>query len=363
MKISDLVTIKGTPLGTLLEQGAPATGRVPQEALQLTPGQLLLARVVGMADGGRAQLSILGQTVTAESTVPLPVGSDVWLEVKQGGDHPWFVLADKKGAASEVLRTMLADGPALGRALRGLQDFTGLPRPAALATAAVSPLETLLASMASLAVDGRPAPEALLHLLALLQGAGGQPGKGQAPQRLSGQLAEMLTAVRQDGAPLAAGAKGGDLARLGTFLEQLAHLNAQPSSHDQSLFFLFPCFFSGAAGWGEWLVSLDDGRASNDKAPTMALEFFLEMSSLGDVHLRFTVAGQGVQGEIDLANEEIRDHVEAMLPELTAALEKMGHGPLTIRCRTAPRSHLQHLKEAMTDKARLRDATLFHITA
>lgn len=365
MKISDLVTIKGAPTGPAAELGATAASREPLAPLALTPGQLLLARVVGLTEGGRALLTIQGQTVTAESSVPLQVGDEVWLEVKQGGERPWFVLADKKAAAYEVLRTMMADTPALGRALRGLQEFAGLPQSAGpMATAPAARLEALLAGLANLAVDGRPAPEAVVQLLAWLHGSGGAAGKGQAAQRLDQQLADALAAGRQAGGALAAGPKAVDLAKLGGFLEQLSNLNAQPPAQDQSLFFMFPCFFSGAAGWGEWLVSLDqEGRGDADKAPTMALEFFLEMSRLGDVHLRFTMTGQAVQGEIDLSDDQTRAHVEAMLPELTAALEGQGRGPLTIRCRTSPRRHLQHLKAAMADKARLRDATLFHVTA
>ncbi|OIP50233.1 MAG: hypothetical protein COZ12_08395 [Deltaproteobacteria bacterium CG_4_10_14_3_um_filter_60_8] len=362
MKISDQVAIKAAPVSPVPEEGAASAGREPRAALQLTPGQLLLARVVGMADGGRALLAIQGQTVTAESAVPLHVGDEVWLEVKQGGERPWFALADKKVAAYEVLRAMLADAPALGRALRGLQEFAGLPR-SGLAAAPTGRLEALLAGLAAMAMDGRPAPEAVVQLLAWLHGFGNAPGKGQMPQRLDQQLADALAAVRLAGVSLAAGPKAGDLERLAAFLEQLGHLNAQPVSQDQSAFFMFPCFFSGAAGWGEWLVTLDqDGRAGAGQAPTMALEFFLEMSRLGNVHLRFTMAGQAVQGEIDLADDKIRVHVERLLPELSAALGNMGCYPLTIRCHTSPRHHLQHLKEAMADKARLRDSTLFHVT-
>ncbi len=359
MKISDLVGVKGAPVGPAPEPVAPAVGREPQASQQLAPGQLLLARVVGMAEGGRALLSIMGQTVTAESSVPLRAGEEVWLEVKQGGERPWFQLADKKVAAYEVLRTMLADAPALGRALRGLQELAGLPQ-----TAPAGRLDSLLTTMASMAMDGRPAPEAVVHLLAWLHGFGSAPGKGQSPQRLDQQLADALATVSQTGDSLAASPKATELARLAGFLEQLGLLNAHPSSHDQSSFFMFPCFFSGAAGWGEWLVSLDQkGRGTSGQPPTMALEFFLEMSRLGDVHLRFTLAGQGVQGEIDLSDDEIRAHVEALLPELTAALEKLGYSPPTIHCRTSPRRHMEHLKEAMADQARLRDSTLFHFTA
>lgn len=361
MKISDLVAIKGAPVGPAPEPGAAGAGREPQAALQFMPGQLLLARVVAMADGGRALLNLLGQTVTAESSVPLQAGDEVWLEVKQGGEQPWFVVADKKGAAYEVLRSMLTDAPALGRALRGLQELAGLPQ---AATVPAGKLAALLAGMAAMASDGRPAPEAVVHLLAWLQGFGSSPGKGQPSQRLDQQLADALAAVRQDDVSLAVGPKAADLQRLAAFLEQLSLLNAKPASQDQSAFFMFPCFFSGAAGWGEWLVSLDqEGRGAAGQPPTMALEFFLEMSSLGDVHLRFTMAGQGVQGEIELTDEKIRAHVESMLPELMAALEHLGRTPLTIRCRTTPRVLLQHLKEAMVDKARLRDSTIFHVTA
>lgn len=361
MKISDLLAIKGAPVGTAQESVAVVSGREPQAPLQFTPGQLLLGRVVGLADGGRVLLSIMGQTVTAESSVPLRAGDEVWLEAKQGGGQPWFVVADKKVAAYEVLRAMLTDAPALGRALRGLQELAGLS-PAA--TAPAGRLESLLAGLAAMAVDGRPAPEAVVQLLSLLQGLGSAPGKGQFPQRLDQQLVDALAAVRQAGVSLAAGPKVADLTRLAGFLEQLGHLNAQPFSQDQSPFFLFPCFFSGAAGWGEWLVSLDEeGRAASGQAPAMALEFFLEMSRLGDVHLRLTLAGQTVRGEIDLADDERSAHVEGLLPELVAALEKMGYSAQGISCRTSPRSHMEHLKEAMTDKAMLRDATLFHFTA
>jgi hypothetical protein len=361
MKIGDPFSIKGLQVGPGPEQSA-ASGRQPRATLELTPGQLVLGRVVSVVDPNRVLLSIANRTVTAETSVLLQEGEELWLEVKQGGEKPWFVLAEKKAAAHALLRAMLADAPALGRALKGLQELGGILRQD-LPPELVNRLSALLQSVEATSLGAKPAPEAVVRLLLWLQEPEFAPRKGKQFPRLDRELVGFWESLRQSGASGPAGLNGADLKRLASFLELLGHLNSRPLADEQPPFFLFPCFFSGGAGWGEWLFSLEDDGAETDGAPSYTLEFFLDMSRLGDVHLRLGVVGQAVQGEVSLVDEQAVEHVEGMLPELQGILENLGYGPVVIRCNVSQKNHLQGLKEALEDKARLRTPTLFHVTA
>ena len=361
MKIGESSSIKTIRLtgGT----GTAALPTVGRGDLQLTPGQLVLGKVAGFSDQGLL-LDIAGRLVAAESHVALQVGQEVWLEVKEGGERPWFIVADKKVATREMLRALLADTAVLGKAASTLTDA---PR-AGLAPGLAARLEALLADFAAVVVGGEPEPEAVIRLVAWL--GGGRPVDSGPPralylERLGVRLAEILAAGGEAEPEVAGEAASArvSLKKMADFLEMVQQLNGRPLSSDQQLFYLFPCFFSGASGWGEWLIGLDREAGKKGAAGGMVdLEFFLEMSRLGSVHLRFVLEGQAVQGEITLVDEPLVDYLRGQLPDLSRAIEGFGYGPVRIHCRQSSRNLLQGLKEALEDKARLRPDALFHVT-
>lgn len=365
MKIGGLFSIRGIQEVVGREPGQATEGR-RLESLQLTAGQLVRGRVVDLLGQGKVLLNIEGRMLSAESHVAMQEGQELWLEVKGSGDKPWFALAGKKAAVREVLRLLLADTQSIGKSGRSLLNLADLPKDA-VAPELNARLTELLGKFTDNAVGGRPEAEKIIRLLNWL-GVGQSHGGGKrfSPQHFGRQLADILEGLVSSGSGRVAGPGGefASLEKLAGLLETLHQLNSQPVSSDQDLFFLYPCFFSGAAGWGEWLVSLDregleDGR---QQGSVVSLEFFLEMSRLGELHLQLSMHGKTLRGELALATDAARQHLQEQLPELTGALEGLGYQSVQIGCCLSTDSLLQKMKISLEEKARLRPDNLFHVT-
>lgn len=360
MKIRDLFPIKVfQPKGHFGEsQKAKHAGNF--EKMDLSVGQLLKGRITGFTPEGKILLDIEGQTITAQSKLPLKVGSELWLEVKQTGPEPWFVLAGKKGAVHVLLQKAFLDTSSVGKSLQSLfvlaEEGKGVMPPTLSAK-----LESIIQGFGVNSVTDDADSVKIIRTL-LWSGA----GKEAHSSLLSKLLADFLSAIRQvDGDKFLDRANLLGLEKLVGMTDAFNTLNNQPPSPNQALFFLFPCFFAAGAGCGEWMFSLDqESEAEHGESPFhYTLSFFLEMSRLGDINLRLTIKEKAVQGEFIVAREAALAHLEQQLPDLKAIMERLGYGPVCVACRVASDSLMQIMKEELEDRAQLSSVNILDVTA
>ncbi|MBI4793586.1 MAG: flagellar hook-length control protein FliK [Deltaproteobacteria bacterium] len=347
MKISDqpplqIFTIESTVAGK------PAQKKESEELL-LAPGQLVKGRVVGLTGDGKFLLDVGGQMVTARSLVPLTPGSELWLETGKGGGVPILTLAAKKGAVQDFLKLLVAGAPmpaAGGKELADLFSSLGGKLAPGLATAG----QTMLGSAIAATGGGVPDPEAVKVLALLLGGATGR----------SKELLDLLagTSAKESLLKSQPNPAADNTAKI---LAAHQEINSLPPQADSRNFLLFPCFFAGASGWGEWLFSLEQEQAPG-KEEQYGLSFFLEMSSLGAMSLQATIAGRKITGAFLLETEKARAHLAAGVPELVHILEKQGYSPVSFACGVKSENIFRQLKEALEEKAGIKRFSLLDVS-
>ncbi len=366
IKIGDLFPIKEIEP---VRRDVPSSIEKPVPGLSKTHlkvGQLLKGRVVSFGADGKIVLEIGGKTITAMSQATLKAGSDVWLEVKQTGTPPRLALAGKKGIVMEFLRTALSDNSAIGQTAKNLLHM--IPTGQEQSALKTSPeLEQLLMSLSENTISEKPDMGKLLKMVSWISAAGSN-GKSSRPffARLGELLAEMVaSAGKQGGKPGEAAGAGQGLEKLSRMVEMHCLLNSQPVSSDQTPFFIFPCFFSGEAGWGEWIFSMDqeDDSGGRQQQEHYTLSFFLDMSRIGEVRLKVTLAGKALQGEFSMAGETAVSHMKKHLPNLTQILEKMGFGPVKFSCRVAKTGMFQEFRAALQESAGLESFSILDVRA
>ncbi|MDH5299056.1 MAG: flagellar hook-length control protein FliK [Desulfobulbaceae bacterium] len=348
--------------------GRPAAAGQP---LSLVAGQILKGRVVSLEGDGKVLLEINQRLVTARSLIPLVPGSELLFEVKEGGASPWLALAGKKGAVQEVLRLLLGEAAGLARAANILGGGGGVGA-AASAMALPPPLlalwEGIRSEATALAVTGEADVGKLGRLLAWLRPDEGS-GRGNPlfPSSLGSRLAQVVDGFRaldEDGTlpagdrPVVAG-----LDKMARLVEGMQELNRQPLIPGQPDFLLLPCFFAGDNGWGQWLFSMEDGGGGEEGAASGVIDFFLQMSRLGDLHLKILLKGGGLHGEFFVADEQVRSHLAAGLPQLTSLFEGYGFQPVSFSCLPARENLLQSLKQNLERRGQLKSFSLVDLTA
>lgn len=333
-------------------KGAVVSGGQEPPARLLLPGQgeVLKGRVIGLTPEGKVLLEIGGRTIEARSEVALRPGSSLWLEVRQSAPL-WLSPAEQKGAAQELLRHYFADPAAVGKGLRMLfspgllQEQPGESRAGAAA------------ALVAAAQDGIAAPERLLRLLTLLG-----PGSGLQPGQAGSRLRELAALLMQGKGGAAAGTDLAALHRLAVLFELQTELNGLASAPStQALFLLFPCFFALGAGWGQWLLSLDQEKGAESGEQTCVLSFFLEMSRLGEVQIQIRVRGQSLHGEFAVAAEPVLHHLETQLAELRELLGGLGYDPVVLSCRLAGTTLLESLKSSIERAAGLESTRIIDL--
>ncbi len=362
MKIGNPFTIKEISIVGSKDAVATEQPLSAERQPAFVPGQLFKARIIGSAPDGKIKLEINGQAMTARADLPLKAGTELWLEVRASDKTVWFAPAGKKGAVLDLLRQLLTDGPAPGRALQALETLDEK-------SAALLPPEArhILQQMSGHAAGRNADAEAVVRLLSWLRGgqesaAGPRLFKG----RLDEQLLEITTLLHREmeQAGLHSAALA-DVKKLAALLSAQHHLNSQPPLPHQQMFLLFPCFFAGGQGWGEWLFSFEgqgrqDGQAQGD---SYSLSFFLEMCRIGGLHLQARINGKAVQGIFSVTSEAARQHLDNSLPELQEVLETLGYEPVALACRVSRKNTIQMLKAELAEKVRLRSVNILDITA
>lgn len=352
MKIGDFPPIKIVKPESAPGSAEPGKSTTGAKSFDFVPGQILKGRVLSFCpDDGRVLLDIEGSTLTATSQTPLEAGEELWLEVRQGGESPWLAFAGKKKAVQDFLRLVMTEGLSFGGAVKKMIDM------AAADQQVRNEILLLLEGVRESSVAGSPDIEKLIKMMSLADSGAGLDAGGNFPARLGKLLQDVMVLIRnlEYDQPLLDKTTLPALEKFSRMLDSFQTVNSQPFSSDQNSFFLFPCFFSGGESWGQWMFSLDEKkeRASADQA-CYALHFFLEMSRLGEVHLKLNGSAKVLQGDFYLADSAVLNHIEEKLPELSLALQKLGYGLVRFRCHIQEENLLHELREVLQEKAQLK---------
>ncbi len=336
MRINNLLNIKQAKSDQ--QSGAISVGKGPARQLELLPGRLLKATVLDYLPDGKVLLDVDGRQITARSRIPLDK-TTLWLEVQQGGETPLLGLAEKKGAVRQFLKFFLSSGNDLTRAVDLLNNFN------AAQPDNLPPEFHFLRIFRQVVANGNGAPENILKLLHLL----GRPvsPNDQTPS-LTEQLARLIDNIDQQTS------KSGEdiniLKKMGEYLEIIHDLNRRQAPANQEDLFLYPCFFAGESGWGQWMFSADQDR---DKAQTKScqINFFLEMSKVGELHCQLLVAEKNIQGRFFCASEKVVSHFTGLLPELEKILTGMGYRRVTLSSQPLSAPLMGQLQKKLEEKS------------
>ncbi len=297
-------------------------------------GKLVQGTVIAKTSGGYLIKTAAG-VLTADSLVPLEVGRDIWFE-QFGGSSSELVLAGPQKAMPAIMRLLL---PLLSAGANPLAHNLP-PGLAAYGVESRADPVKLLAFIAAMSRGCTVADTALFDLLAVLTRHDGRQASQTANNAVSG-LQNLFGAHAQ--------------------LNNLA-----PVSQQGQNLFLYPCFFAGASGWGEWLFSFDrqDGRGKDSPLPEYAVSFYLTMSRLGEMHLQLFGRDKELRGRFTMDSRSAAAHVSAHLAQLQPILERL-YQPVTLSCQYESVNNLRKIK---TDLARKSGAsadlfTLVNLTA
>ncbi|MDH4320835.1 MAG: flagellar hook-length control protein FliK [Desulfobulbaceae bacterium] len=360
MKIDSRLPTKTDPAASPKTNGTtPAETGKPGGGMTLTVGTVLKGTVLEITADGKALLDIAGRTVTARTMVPLKPGAELYLEVKEGGAMPWLTQADKKGGAQELIRLLFTEGANLAKAatlLAGGGESAAAP-PTALPASLLEALAAVRGEIADKATSGQAESGKLSQLLALLRPSGSQAATDIPLSKKLSAVADRLAA--QLGPDHAS---ANEIKAMAKLLDAHQQINARPSGN-QPDFLIFPCFFTGNAGWGEWLFSMETSGGKEAEEPPCTIDFFLRMSRLGDVHLKVLLQGESLRGDFLVGEETVRRHLADAIPELAAILAGHGFQPVALTARQATENPLHTFRKELETKARLRPFALIDLTA
>ncbi len=330
--------------------------QVSQKGSGFALGDILKARVLRVQADGTTILETNGRTLTAKSLVSLVPGEEIWLEVKEKGETPLLALAGKKGAAQDFVKAFFLTLTSREVPLpRLLSEFSFLPQASAVEENGI--LGKLFLHLLSGVVTEKSDPE-LVKLMAFIFGAVRQ-AQDKSESNISTLLKEVIENISHT--------KNQEYKPLQTALEDAVktvemhqQLNTRAPSPNESMFYLFPCFFAGDESWGEWVFSMDDGA---DMEKGFSLDFFLDMSRLGPVSFHLQSHGSGLRGEFRISRGGARTHIENQLPELKNILGNLGYHPVSLVCKDSEHTTPQEIKNKVVSLAGLQKFALIDIKA
>ncbi len=302
-------------------------------------GQLIKGTVIGETNAGYLVKTESG-VLLANSLIPLDIGRELWF-VQLGGSE--LAPASPQKAMPAILRLLL---PLLG-AGGGGNPFTLGRTAVALAGQGVEASAEVGNPLTSLADYGVGAKSDPLRLLAFIA-AINKNGAGKTS--FVDTIADLVGRESGTHAVKTLEAAGSAIKSL---FEAHSQLNAQAQTNPQPQnIFLFPCFFAGNSGWGEWLFSFDKGKEQdlNSESSEYGISFYLTMSRLGEMHLQLTGKGKALHGRFSLSSREAAAHVNANLSQLLPALEQL-YKPVTLSCRYETTNNLQRIKDDLIRKS------------
>jgi hypothetical protein len=330
--------------------------QVGQKELDLALGDMLKVRVLRVQADGTAILETNGRTLTAKSLVTLVPGEEMWLEVKEEGLAPLLSSAGKKGEAHDFIKTFFLTLTSREAPLARLfSEFPFLPQDLKVEENAV--LGKLFLHLLSGVVNEKPDSD-MVKLMAFIFGA-----VRQAQDKSGSNISSLFKDVLENIPP----AKNQEYMPLQTTLDDAVktvemhqQLNARAPSPNESMFYLFPCFFAGDESWGEWFFSMNEG---DDVEKGFSLDFFLEMSRLGPVSFHLQSHESGLRGEFRVSRPSARSHIEKELPELKNILGNLGYHSISLVCTDSDHTTPQEIRKKVVSLAGLQKFALIDIKA
>ncbi len=334
MRINSQPSATNTPANKAQTKVTAQTGEqaaLNTAAAKLTPGQVISGRVISQTPDGGVVVQTDSGIFSARTLTPLAMGQLVF-EVLPDGRSLTPLPADK-GVLS-LLRLML---PLLAKTDNPLTTAINLPESVSYTIGPTPEPLKLTAQMAAInqgkaglsefiktSAPLKDMPPDILLLSKILE-AHGRINSGWAEE-------SSQTQPHKPGSP--------DMAS-----------PSQPIRQPPNNFLLFPVFFQGNNGWGEWLFSFE-GQSSKgqDKEGGYGLSFYLTMSRLGDVHLDLRSEGQHLRGVFSLSNEGAADFLRAHLPELQEVLTPLFQ-QTNLQCVSKETNLMRRLKDELIDKS------------
>ncbi len=366
MKIGDSPPVSRVAADVKVQQQNLLSQAKHSDTSSFTQGRLIKGTVLSSVTDGQILLSVAGKSFTAQSLVPLKVGQELWFEVLREGTPPLLTLAGKQGAVVDLLRLLSSFDLTQvvspdGRAVAGqLPEAFNSLNPKLL-----SEIEHFFKLYSESGVGPEPDSTKILKN-SLLLGLFDKLGQGAGENKTSKQqLLDFLTLLSQksEAGTLSNVEESKGLVRLLKLFEAFGQLNTQPVGQDQQNFLLFPCFFSGTNGWGEWLFSLNKEEGGDtDSGQAYGLSFFLDLSNLGELHLQVHLRDNALQGVFSVLDEGVSGHVSENLEELARALENLGFHPVNLSCQLDQAANLQKLKEEIAKFAGKKSFSLVDVT-
>ncbi|MCK5226559.1 MAG: flagellar hook-length control protein FliK [Desulfobulbaceae bacterium] len=367
-KIADITTAAkgGQPAAKPQMTGPAQKVTAPSlSGIDFALGKLFKARVVLIEADGRVVLDLEGREMTAKSLTPLKVGDEFWLEVKKADQVPLLATAGRKGAIAELLRFFLFDSPQPAKALEALAGGSG-KLPAQGSSEAQALLNRIFQGITENSLGREADPGKLVKIISWFHGGVQSEKRSVFPASLMKQLNTLVSLMEKQGEGLIIQEKAGlaSLKKMAEMLEAMRSVNTYPVEKSDVPFFLFPCFFSGANGWGEWMFSFGrDGPEADPESSGYHLDFFLNMSRLGDVHAHVKIKESALNGSIVLSSKPALAHLESFLPELTEKVENLGYSPVNFSCSVSRSGTLQQLHKTLQEKAGLKSFAILDVTA
>lgn len=131
-------------------------------------------------------------------------------------------------------------------------------------------------------------------------------------------------------------------ASLSETLENLQLLNHQSSESGRFLL-PFPVFSENAFRFGRLFIDLGGRKKADDNSSDRLIQiaFLLDMSFLGPLRADFSILKKEISGRFFLNNEETRQYVQSMIPELKERLEGIDYHVHEIECDSADQTRIQ----------------------
>ena len=357
MKIYNRFPTKTSPQSTKTEAIKTTAPSGNVENLALKAGSIIKGTVLEIIADGKALLDVGGRTITAQTMVPLKPNTELFLEVKEGGATPWLTLAGQKGIAQEIIRLLFGEGINITKAADLLTGSGETNAASTLPTDLLETLNNIRQEIGARSIGNQAETEKLTKLASLLRPNGKQ--SAPASETIAKQLSETVK--------IFASRLGDDhpavkqLESMTRLLEAHQQINV-PQSGNQPDYLLFPCFFAESNGWGEWMYQMTSEGKGEEKQPACAIDFFLQMSRLGDIHLKVLLQGENLRGDFYVGEESTRSHLAKALPQLGSILEGLGYRP-SLTATHSTENLLNSFKKNLEEKAGLRPFSLVDITA
>lgn len=357
----------GTFVGSKQAEIQAAGTSIGSNQMGIKASGVVSGSVVSVDSQGQVTVETEEGRFSAKSLTALSVGDQILLEVVKAVDTLPVTLASSnpaqgKGQVFDILRVLMPWlRPGNATNFQGLFDTlqtstqdsntgnaplrsTNEPQLAQFlaknsAAAQPDPLQHIkIASLVSSLKSGSPFPPGLQSILGIAEI--GSLDEGSHPElKKMAQLLESHAALNSKEGPIA----------------------PQPQATHLFDSWIFPCFFANRGGTGEWLFSFEQNK-TGDQEKECCVTFYLNMSKLGDVHLKLNFNKTLISGVFTLESNDAAEHMQGLIGELQETLKPV-FGSVVFTCNTASEKVIEKLKIDLQKKSGLETYALIDLSA